>query len=192
MSRHLSRLFRCSSGAKSPRQMSLFSRLTLIASNISPWILESMNDMLDFFWQKSACFKSVSILQSRVTSTWWPSNQADMHETGLSNRWIWDCVVHTNQRMPCFVHPRKVPRKSFGGSIHSWFKHVTNRPKWRLMPPNRRFWKDEQKMKCRFSVDFSMARSPKSSNNALQKGPRNPAFHILLSFQNLRLDGLRS
>ena len=78
-----------------------------------------------------------------------------------------------------FCTPSQGTSKIVWGSIHSWFKHVTNRPKWRLMPPNRRFWKDEQKMKCRFSVDFSMARSPKSSNNALQKGPRNPAFHIL-------------
>ena len=29
-----------------------------------------------------------------------------------------------------------------------------------IMLPERRFWKDEQKMKCGFSIDFSMARSP--------------------------------
>jgi hypothetical protein len=32
--------------------------------------------------------------------------------------------------------------------------------KWRFMLPKRRFWNDEQKMKCGFSTDFSMVRGP--------------------------------
>ncbi len=56
--------------------------------------------------------------------------------------------------------------------------------------PKRRFWKDWQKMKSRFSIYFSMVRAP--STHELKKCfLRNPDFPFCQSFQNLRLGGIK-
>jgi hypothetical protein len=50
-----------------------------------------------------------------------------------------------------------------------------------FMPPKRRFWKDEQKMKCWISIDFSMVCSPNRVLKPL-KSTSKCAFHLLFWF----------
>jgi hypothetical protein len=54
-----------------------------------------------------------------------------------------------------------------------------------------KIWKEEQKMKCGFSIDFSTVHSPKSSTHALENFFENPHFIFCSSFQNLRLGGVK-
>ncbi len=68
--------------------------------------------------------------------------------------------------------------------------NVTN-----TMLPKRRFWKDEQKMKCGCSMHFSMGSGP-NFTHALEKGFEHPHFifcsSVYTSFQNLRLGSIKS
>jgi hypothetical protein len=57
-------------------------------------------------------------------------------------------------------------------------------------PPKRRFWNAEQKMRCGFSIDFSMARCPKLRTHAVEKCFERPHFIFCSSFQNLRLGSI--
>jgi hypothetical protein len=59
------------------------------------------------------------------------------------------------------------------------------------MLPKRGFWKDEQKMKCGFSIEFSTVRR----QNRVLMTLKSASFEIRIfifcpSFQNLRLGGV--
>jgi len=71
-----------------------------------------------------------------------------------------------------YSRPRKVlPRKKHIRNLRPTFSH-----------PERRFWKDEQKMQCGFSKHFSMVRCPHLSILALESvSKRRSQFFVLPS-----------
>jgi hypothetical protein len=59
--------------------------------------------------------------------------------------------------------PRKVPRKHTPDTLFHFPKSSFGEHKMmiKFTPPKRRFWKDGQKMKCGFSIEFSTIRIPR-------------------------------
>ena len=60
-----------------------------------------------------------------------------------------------------------------------------------FMLPKRRFWKELQKMKCGFLIDFLMARSPNRVLTPEEKGIENTHFIFCNPFQNRLLGGIK-
>ena len=56
-----------------------------------------------------------------------------------------------------------------------------------LMVPKRRFWKHLRKIKCGFSIDFSMVLSPNSSSHTIARDLERVHFIFCKKFQTLRL-----
>jgi hypothetical protein len=61
----------------------------------------------------------------------------------------------------------------------------------KFMLPKRRFSKDEQKMKSRFSIYSSMVRSQNEYSRPWKVLPSKSWFHLCSSFQHLRLGGIK-